>query len=140
MAKKKKSTKKQNNNKSLESWIWDAACSISFKRRIRRTRLAKPGDKPSYYDKLVDRISKLAEGLREVDKLAESYGIFLNDRELLRCPDCGIEEDVLADGRLIVCPIGKPEQETGVKFDTLKENGSIFICPVCRKKIMADDA
>ncbi len=105
---------------------------------LKRSDRITMNDKPQDFDKLVKDIVPLAEKLKAIEKLAKSLGMFLNDRKLLTCSDCGIEEDVLIDGRLIVCPISKPDQITGLEFCESEKNDLVFICPMCKKKIIID--
>jgi len=43
----------------------------------------------------------LLRQIRHVHGLAQEHGLFLNDRELLRCDSCALLEDVDIKGRLI---------------------------------------
>jgi len=43
----------------------------------------------------------LLQQIRHVHGFALEAGVFLNDRELLRCDSCGLLEDVDIKGRLI---------------------------------------
>lgn len=44
----------------------------------------------------------LLRKIKRVHHLAKEAGLFLNDRELLRCDRCGFLEDVDIKGRLII--------------------------------------
>lgn len=52
-------------------------------------------------DSKMDSIIKLASELKEIQMQAEALGVFLNDRELIECPGCGLLEDVEISGKLI---------------------------------------
>lgn len=56
-------------------------------------------------DELLKQIKPLAEQLQTLQEQAERLGIFTGDRELLECAECGLEEDVTADGFLV----GRPQ-------------------------------
>jgi hypothetical protein len=77
-------------------------------------------------------IHKLADRISEIRKLAERYGVFTNDRELLACP-CGLTEDVACDGHLFTYRKGKEYTETGLSF--MKASKNIFCCPACKRKL-----
>jgi len=85
---------------------------------------------------LASDILPLASELDRIRKEAEGLGIFTSDRELLECSECGLVEDVAADGRLItyqrrsgVCG------DSGLRFEELNE--MTFRCPVCSTKLKA---
>ena len=79
----------------------------------------------------------LCKELQRIKQHAEALGIFTNDRELLTCPKCGLQEDIQADGRLTT--FDKDSQDfadTGLRFaDT--GNGR-FSCPQCQTLIDAE--
>jgi predicted RNA-binding Zn-ribbon protein involved in translation (DUF1610 family) len=84
-----------------------------------------------------DDLIDLCKELHRIKQQAEALGIFANDRELLTCPKCGLQEDIQADGRLM--SIEKDSQDfadTGLRFvDT--GNGQ-FSCPRCQTLIDAE--
>jgi len=82
-------------------------------------------------DKKPDRIlnRSLLQQNRHVHRLAREAGIFLNDRELLRCDSCGLLEDVDITGRLITYKSGKAVSDSGMRFE--KGGGDTYVCPVC---------
>lgn len=87
---------------------------------------------PSQSADLVD----LCKELHRMKQQAEMLGIFTDDRELLMCPKCGLQEDVQADGRLMT--FNKDTQDfsdSGLRFaDTGKGR---FSCPRCQTLIDA---
>lgn len=46
------------------------------------------------YKGLLKKIRPIAEELAALQGQARALGIFPNDRELLDCPKCGLQEDV----------------------------------------------
>ena len=84
-------------------------------------------------DELLKQIKPLAEQLQTLQEQAERLGVFTGDRELLECAECGLEEDVTADGFLIVCRKPVPGIDTGLRFTKDLENKGKYRCPVCGK-------
>lgn len=60
---------------------------------------------------------------------ARAMGLFANDRELLECPGCGLQEDVTFSGHLITSPRVAVGRDTGLRFEELPRGG--FRCPAC---------
>ena len=82
-------------------------------------------------DKKPSRIlnPSLLRQIRDVHGLARKHGLFLNDRELLRCNRCGLLEDVDITGRLITYKSGEAIFDSGMRFE--KGEGDTYVCPVC---------
>ena len=53
----------------------------------------------------------------ELQEQARSLGLFLEDRELLECPKCGLLEDVTIGGILITYMPSAEEKDTGLRFE-----------------------
>ena len=83
---------------------------------------------------LVSAITGLAVKMRKFEKLAEQQGLFLNHRELLECP-CGLQEDVLMGGRLIVCRKGAEGVDVGLRFPEPDKRGKSR-CPGCGRVVV----
>ncbi|MBC8431753.1 MAG: hypothetical protein H8D96_07510 [Desulfobacterales bacterium] len=64
-----------------------------------------------------------------VHRLAQESGLFLNDRELLNCEHCGLQEDVDITGRLITYKSGEAVFDSGMRFE--KGEGGTYVCPIC---------
>lgn len=83
--------------------------------------------------------SSLLEHFRklvELQKKAEALGIFTDTRDLLACPNCGLQEDVLVDGRLITFQGPSPDGvDSGLRFT---EQDGLFICPRCDERIQVE--
>jgi hypothetical protein len=88
-------------------------------------------------------LRRLCELLQKSRRQAERAGLFLDDRELLNCTHCGLQEDVLIDGRLITVqadettePARADAANVSLRF-AATENGN-FICPQCGAAIAGD--
>ena len=96
--------------------------------RVHHVTLRKLAQPESTVANLVDRIEPLARQLQALKTEAEALGVFVGDRELLECSNCGLAEDVLADGRLITFR-GATVMDTGLRFTAVSETR--FRCPSC---------
>ena len=86
---------------------------------------SKPGAIPKDLWKLAEEIVAVKTQMREA-------GLFAEDRELLECPACGLQEDVLFNGKLVTCrEIGGAD--TGLRF-TARGEGE-FRCPACHEAV-----
>jgi len=84
-------------------------------------------------DEFLKQIKPLAKQLQRLQEQAERLGVFIGDRELLECDECGLEEDVTADGFLIVYRKPVSGTDTGLRFTEDVENKGKYLCPVCGK-------
>lgn len=67
----------------------------------------------------------------------EALGLFMEDRDLLECPSCGLQEDVAADGRLITHDRETPDApDTWLRFTELPDGQ--FACPRCHTVIVGN--
>ncbi len=81
----------------------------------------------------------LCEQLQEIHQQAEIAGLFVVDRELLDCTFCGLQEDVLIDGRLITYQADASDAvDSSLRFTAL-DNGN-FICPQCGAVIAENES
>ena len=71
----------------------------------------------------------LLREIKRVYRLAHEAGIFLDDRELLRCDKCRLQEDIDVTGRLITYKSGDPVSDSGLRFE--KHNKDTYVCPAC---------
>ncbi len=76
-------------------------------------------------------IHALAKQLVSLKKQAKKVGIFVEDRELLSCPQCGLEEDVACRGLLIVSYPSNVGVDTGLRFQEVDFETNRFRCPAC---------
>ena len=87
-------------------------------------RQAKSGPKiakvlPKYLHREITRIHRLAQ----------AAGLFMEDRDLLHCADCGLLEDVGCYGLLMTYFSGKSPVDSGLRFT--KDKRGRYICPNC---------
>ena len=78
-------------------------------------------------------VRKLAKQIVTLRKRAAALGVFTDDRDLLLCPNCGLQEDVDCSGRLMTYDKGRKPKDTGLRFRRL--NQYAWLCPKCRGKI-----
>ena len=84
----------------------------------------------------MDGLTALIRQLEQVKAQARRIGIFTNDRELLECPNCGLLEDVMADGLLVTYSRrSRSRKDCGLRFSQVDEN--CFQCPSCGTKVKA---
>lgn len=76
-------------------------------------------------------LRKLKKALAEARRL----GLFVEDRELLACPRCGLQEDVAIDGRLLVTVPGNRKCDTGLRFTRVEKQGNWWRCPHCKSVV-----
>lgn len=65
---------------------------------------------------------------RRVDRATRRHA---DDRDLLRCPACGLMEDVLSDGVLVTYHDGSDREDTGLRFAEDPQKDGRFVCPTC---------
>jgi len=64
---------------------------------------------------------------------ARELGLFIGNRDILKCENCGLKEDVTSEGVIITYFGEELNDDTGLRFiETADEN--IFICPNCGTK------
>jgi hypothetical protein len=85
---------------------------------------------PDELDSFVASVEPFARQLLDVQRQARALGIFVDDRELLTCPKCGLTEDVLSDGRLSTF-YGSPGLDTGLRFVEPTSADGRHTCPRC---------
>jgi hypothetical protein len=73
--------------------------------------------------------------LKVLQDQARSLGMFMDDRELLRCDVCGLEEDVLGSGILVTRQAGDMQApDTGLRF--MEVGARLFACPRCEHQVV----
>ena len=80
-------------------------------------------------DEKLDALAAQLVGLR---KRTKALGVFANDRELMRCPRCGLLEDVTSTGLLITCRAAALG-EAGVCVVPLADD--VFRCRSCAQRV-----
>lgn len=82
-------------------------------------------------------IIELVRRLKKLQAAARKLGLFAEDRELLTCPRCRLQEDVAIDGRLLVTLPGNRRCDTGLRFTQVLRRGDWWRCPHCRSVFKA---
>jgi len=82
----------------------------------------------------------LARQVKELQERAKALGMFVEDRDLLSCPQCGLEEDVTFQGLLIVSKASAPEVDTGLRFSEVDAAKHQFRCPACGANFVAPES
>ena len=84
----------------------------------------------------MDGLTTLARQLEQVKAQARALGIFTDDRELLEYPNCGLLEDVTADGLLVTYPKDRVDlRDGGLRFRPVDKTS--FACPKCGTSVKA---
>jgi len=96
-------------------------------------------DRDTRADALVDQIAPLLRQLQALQDQARRLGLFPNDRDLLKCPSCGLTEDVLASGQLIT-NVGPGQPDTELRFIEPTADDGPFVCPACGAEAGAQEA
>lgn len=80
----------------------------------------------------------VAQQLSELHERARELGIFIDDRELLNCVSCGLQEDITIEGRLITHDSEFVDlSNSGLRFQQLDDGR--FCCPRCGAHLDAGD-
>jgi hypothetical protein len=82
----------------------------------------------------LESLRSLAGQLVAVQAQARALGLFVEDRELVACPRCGLMEDVSFTGLLITCRPSALGEDTKLRFEEI-ETGK-FRCPKCGATVM----
>jgi hypothetical protein len=105
---------------------------------------------PDRFSKLIKKdivkengMEGIFKAVKELDKLkrqAMALGLFVDDRDLLECSSCGLQEDITFEGTLMVYQ--KDDQsfeDCGLRFREVDEGH--FECPKCKAiiKVVAQD-
>ena len=88
--------------------------------------------KDSEYGLLVKNLRPLVKELRKLQEQGRALGLSVENRDLLDCPKCRLEEDVLIGGKLIVTRPRSRNQDTGLRFKAVDKSEVRFRCPACR--------
>ena len=89
--------------------------------------------KKKVHDELLSSILPLARRIAALQKEAAKLGLFMDERELIKCAGCDLKEDVTFDGRLVTYHRGSGNSnDSGLRFEKKWKN--IYKCPVCGTK------
>ncbi|MDF1755872.1 MAG: hypothetical protein P1U89_23995 [Verrucomicrobiales bacterium] len=82
----------------------------------------------------LDPLLALCRELEIVKSRAAELGIFIDDRELLECENCGLFEDVTVSGILITRRDSLAKvSDSGLRFS--ETTPGVFVCPSCGFKV-----
>ncbi len=83
-------------------------------------------------------LAQLCAKLHQLRAHTASLWLFTNDRELLVCTSCGLQEDVTIEGMLITHDCESLDvSDSGLRFIELQDGH--FSCPRCDANIVAGD-
>ncbi len=85
-----------------------------------------------------ENILVLAREIRELQHQAKKLGLFANDRELLCCYRCGLEEDVTFGGMRTTTKPSDRFTDTGLRFE-LDSKARHARCPGCGTRFKWED-
>jgi hypothetical protein len=104
-----------------------------FNQPIKIYGVPDPERKPGPRGKVLRaELIELVRKIKRFQVIARRLGLFVEDRELLTCPSCGLQEDIAIDGRLLVAAPGNRGCDTGLRFNRVKTRGSWWRCPNCK--------
>ena len=103
------------------------------RRRTKPKRKLPPG-----YKKFLAELKPLVAEVVRVKAEMKAAGLFTDDRELLECPRCRLQEDVTIGGKLITCEPTSPGVETGLRFTPLDGAELWWCCPRCGTELAGD--
>jgi len=78
-------------------------------------------------------LRQLAKRVVTLQKRATALDVFTGDRDFLRCPHCGLQEDVDIGGCLMTYSKGQRPKDTGLRFKRLDQRD--WVCPRCQTRI-----
>jgi len=78
-----------------------------------------------------DALQRLAGQVESYHRQAEEMGRMLAGHRLLECPNCALAEDALADLTLRVVHPDHPDEDCGLRFECLDDDGTAWVCPNC---------
>jgi hypothetical protein len=78
---------------------------------------------------LFPELRAIAKHVVALQAKARALGLFANDRELLECTRCGLQEDVACSGLLLTSYPESLGVDTGLRFKEL--GAGRFRCPAC---------
>jgi len=86
----------------------------------------------------MENLLSAARRLQEAKCQARALGRFVEERDLLECPACGLWEDVNCEGMLLVYQKDDPSQvDSGLRFREVDETH--FVCPACGAAVTVEE-
>lgn len=101
--------------------------------------MSKGKDKDKFEDdyEYQNFLQEIGDQFNELNQIAKQHGLFLNDRELVSCPKCGLTENIAFSGKLFTYYKDDPYfKETGLQFGSLDGNAEYLKCPVCKVEVL----
>lgn len=80
-----------------------------------------------------DGYDELLKKLSDTLARAKDFGVFDGSRELVKCENCGLIEDVDVYGRLHTYIEGGLRDDSGLRFGKITDE--VFECPKCGGKV-----
>jgi hypothetical protein len=97
--------------------------------RMNRGTHKKHEDGKNSFSGLAQKIKPLVKEIVQIKKQAKALSIFVNDRELLECPGCGLVEDVTFEGSLMTYHRESDDiTDSGLRFEEMDDGK--YRCPV----------
>lgn len=87
---------------------------------------------------LSKEMHRLARALIKIKAEAKKLGLFAEDRDIIACPQCGLEEDVASGGKLLVTTPADRGRDTGLRFTLVAKGGDLWLCPGCGLEIKCE--
>jgi len=101
----------------------------------RSTSASSPGNDAW---EIPQELMELCRQLKAAQDRARLLGIFVDDRDLLRCGACELEEDVLINGVLVTRQTGDADApDTGLRFQQIGPN--LFKCSRCGHDVVLEE-
>ncbi len=85
-------------------------------------------------------IRALAKQIQKIKEQQRQMGLFCEDRELLSCHSCNLEEDVTFESFLIVADRSNPSIDTGLRFSAVDEGKGLYRCPKCGDEVRVPES
>ncbi len=102
---------------------------MSSKRGIKAAPAKKRRADPN-----LDGIMKMAREIVKLKEICRELGMFVDDRELLECPYCWLQENVDIGGfHLVTLPLDR-KKDTGLRFTQIGRSGRRWRCPNCGRE------
>ena len=97
-----------------------------------------PDEEGKPNEELLEAIKPFAVDILKLQAQMKAAGLFADDRDLLECPQCGLQEDVTAEGLLITCLREFPGEDTHGRFVPLNDRESSWRCPRCGAELSSE--
>ena len=96
-----------------------------------RRRTNSAADSPPNYKKLVLDLKPLVTEIVSLQRDKKAAGLFADDRELLECPRCRLQEDLIPGGKLIRGDPNPLGVDTGLCIPSTDSKEFLWCCSRC---------